>query len=56
MINVTDYVDLGMACADICRALNQGMNGRQLNDFGHSVCEVARVGNSSTIPLTAELW
>jgi hypothetical protein len=39
MINVTDYVDLGRACGDVCRALDRGMNGRQLDNLSHSVCE-----------------
>ena len=30
MINKFDYVELGLACADVCRALHQGMNGRRM--------------------------
>jgi hypothetical protein len=39
MINKTDYVDLGLACADVCRALDRGMNGKKLDDLSQSVCE-----------------
>ena len=39
MINETDYVDLGLACADICTALGRGMDGKKLNDLSQSVSE-----------------
>ena len=39
MINKTDYVDLGLACADVCRALDRGMNGKKLDGLSQSVCE-----------------
>lgn len=37
MVNELDYVELGLFCADICRALDQGMNGKQLDDLSHPV-------------------
>jgi hypothetical protein len=39
MTNETDYVDLGLACADVCRALDRGMNGKKLDALGQSVRE-----------------
>jgi len=39
MINELDYVELGLFCADICRALDRGMNGKKLDDFSQSVCD-----------------
>ena len=39
MANKQDYVDLGLDCADVCRALDRGIGGRQLNDLSQSVCE-----------------
>ena len=39
MANELDYVELGLNCADICRALDRGMNGKRLNDLSQSVCE-----------------
>ena len=39
MINELDYVDLGLFCADICRALDRGMNGKKLNVLSQSVCD-----------------
>jgi len=39
MINKRDYVELGLACADVCGALDRGVGGRQLDDLSRSVCE-----------------
>lgn len=39
MADRTNYVELGLACADICRALDRGMNGGQANQFDRSVFE-----------------
>ena len=38
-MNETDFVDLGLACADICTALGRGMDGKKLNDLSQSVSE-----------------
>ena len=37
MTSDQDYVDLGVACADVCKALNRGLNGRQLDDLSKSL-------------------
>ena len=37
--NEVDYVDLGLACADACRALDQGVNGRQADQISQLVVE-----------------
>ena len=39
MINQADYVELGLACADVCTALNRGLNGKRLDDLSNSMCE-----------------
>ena len=39
MANALDYVELGLSCADICRALDRGMNGKRLDDLSQSVCD-----------------
>ena len=39
MANALDYVELGLFCADICRALERGMNGKKLDDLNQSVCD-----------------
>lgn len=39
MINEVDYVDIGLACADVCRALDRGMNGRRMDQLSQSVLE-----------------
>lgn len=68
MINERDYVELGLGCADICRALDRGMNGRRLDDLGRSVREaidqltmwvklvVCGLVGLLTMLLIAELW
>jgi len=31
-----EYVGLGLFCADICKALERGMNGKTLDDLNQS--------------------
>ena len=37
MANELDYVELGLSCADICKALDRRMNGRRLDEFSQSM-------------------
>ena len=37
--NEEEYVELGLHCADICKAIDRGMNGKRLDDLSQSVCE-----------------
>ena len=39
MANKSDYVELGLACAEVCKALDRGMNGRRMDDLSQSVFE-----------------
>ena len=39
MVNKADYVELGLACADVCKALDRGMNERRLDELSRSVVE-----------------
>ena len=39
MANKQDYVDLGLSCAHICKALERGLDGRELNELSKSVRE-----------------
>jgi hypothetical protein len=39
MTNEDDFVDLGLACADVCTALSRVLNGKLLKDLNASVCE-----------------
>ena len=39
MANKLDYVELGLECADICGALDRGMNGKKLAELSGSVCD-----------------
>ena len=37
MINELGYIDLVLYCADICRALERGTNGKELTQLNQSV-------------------
>ena len=39
MINRNDLVELGLACANVCKVLDRGIDGRGLDQLGQSVCE-----------------
>lgn len=39
MANKADYVELGLVCAGVCKALDRGMGGRQADQFSSSVFE-----------------
>ena len=40
MANNSDYVELGLACAEICKALDRGMNGKKLDEFTQSTYDM----------------
>ena len=37
MANEADYVELGLFCFNICKALERGMDGKEPDDLGKSV-------------------
>ncbi|KAF9642364.1 hypothetical protein BDM02DRAFT_3273490, partial [Thelephora ganbajun] len=39
MINEQDYVELGLYCADICQALDRGVNGKKPDELNQSLDE-----------------
>ena len=39
MVDRVDYVELGLACADVCTALDRRLNGKKLNDLDDSMSE-----------------
>ena len=39
MVDRKDYVKLGLACADVCRALDRGLSGGQTDQLTRSVLE-----------------
>ena len=39
MISKTDYVELGLTCADACEVLTRGMDRRQSDQLSQSVLE-----------------
>ena len=46
MANRTDYVELGLACAEVCKALDQGVNGRRTDELSQS--EFEAIGQLTT--------
>ena len=39
MANRTDYVELGLACAEVCKALDRGVNGRRMDDLSQTLLQ-----------------
>jgi len=39
MTNEVDYVELGLACADVCTALDRGLGGKKQEELDDSVRE-----------------
>ena len=39
MTNEVDYVELWLACADVCTVLHRGLDGRRFNELNNSVRE-----------------
>lgn len=39
MANEQDYLDLGQSCADACKALERGLEGRRSDELSRSVLE-----------------
>ena len=39
MIKREDYVALGLACADICTALDRGLSGKRASDLNYPALE-----------------
>ena len=42
MINQTEYVELGLVCANVCLTLSRGLEGRSLDELSNSVCEAIK--------------
>ena len=40
MVKKAEYVELGLACADVCDAINQRVDRRQTDELGQSVLGV----------------
>ena len=39
MIDEVDYIELGLACADVCTALDRGLEGKLPNELDDSMYE-----------------
>ena len=37
MVNQRNYVDLGMSCVEVCKALERGLKGRKLDELSRSL-------------------
>jgi hypothetical protein len=37
MANDQDYVDLGLSCSDVCKALDRGLDGRRLDELSQAL-------------------
>ena len=55
MANESDYVELGLTCANICKALHRGMDGKELDDFSQSVREAVGQLKTCVEPVTRGL-
>ena len=36
-VNAQDYADIGIFCADVCKALDRGLDGRRSDELSQSV-------------------
>ena len=39
MANDADYIELGLACANVCKVLDRGMKGRRVDELSEPVFE-----------------
>ena len=39
MANEQDFVELGMSCVDVCKALDRGLEGRRSEELSGSLLE-----------------
>ena len=39
IMDEADYVELGLACADVCTVLNRKLDGWEFEDLSNSVCK-----------------
>lgn len=46
MVNEQDYVELGLSCADVCKALERGLEGRRVKELSKSM--LGAIGKSTT--------
>ena len=46
MANQQDYVEFGLSCADVCKALDRGLNGKKLDELSQFV--LGAIGQLST--------
>lgn len=42
MINEQDYMEPGLSCAKVCKALDRGLSGKRLDELSQSVLEAVQ--------------
>ena len=50
-MNKTDYVDLGLACADVCKVLDRGVRGRRADELSQPMFEAIEQLMTSVKPM-----
>ena len=55
MADETDYIELGLACADVCTVIGRGMNRKTLDDLSQSVCDAIAQLTTCVIPVMCGL-
>ena len=50
-MNKTDYVGLGLACADVCKVLDRGVRGRRADELSQPVFEAIEQLTTSVKPM-----
>ena len=53
MGNELDYIELGLFCTEVCETLDQGLKGRELDEFDQPV--LGAIGQLTGVTI-AELW
>jgi len=54
MVNQADYVELGLACANVCTTLDRSMDGRRLDELNQSVREA--IGQLTTFVVKPTMY
>jgi hypothetical protein len=50
MINNSDYLELGLACADVCKVLDRGVKGRRADELSQPALEAIEQLTTSVEP------
>ena len=53
MADEQNFVNLGLSCRNVCKALKRGMNGRTLDDFSKSACDAINLPTTNVESTTS---